>query len=137
MITISVLVVTYNHEKFLRQALESVMMQETGFDFEVVIADDHSTDGTLAIAQAYEEKYGNVRILSGEGRNLGITRNYQRGLQACRGEYIAVVEGDDFWISPAKLQKQVEFLNEHPECALCCHRFFRHDERWGKVDVYP
>ena len=113
------------------------MMQETGFDFEVVIADDHSTDGTLAIAQAYEEKYGNVRILSGEGRNLGITRNYQRGLQACRGEYIAIVEGDDFWISPAKLQKQVEFLNEHPECALCCHRFFRHDERWGKVDVYP
>src|ERR1044072_1062808 len=90
---VSVLVATYNQEKFVRQALDSVFMQKTGFEFEVIIADDYSQDGTLRIAREYETAYPNVRILPTE-THLGINRNFQRGFVACRGEYIAILEVD-------------------------------------------
>ena len=132
----SVLVVTHDHERFVRQALDSVLMQKTDFDFEIVVADDHSQDSTLAIVKEYQADNDNIRILTSE-RNVGITRNYQRGFGACRGEYIAVLEGDDFWISPTKLKSLVAFLQQHQECALCFHRFIRHDEASDRFTVYP
>src|SRR5467141_1026888 len=89
---LSVLLVTYNHEGYIRQALDSVLMQETDFDFEIVVADDYSQDSTIAVIKEYQAKHPQLRILSSE-RNVGITRNYQRGFAACRGEYIAVLEG--------------------------------------------
>lgn len=133
---VSVLVVSYNHEKYIRQALDSVAMQETDFDFEVVVADDHSQDSTLLIIEEYRDRLSNLRILPSE-RNLGITRNYQRGFAACRGHYIAVIEGDDFWTSPAKLKTQVSFLHEHRECAFVFHRFLRHEEGSGRFTPFP
>src|SRR5712692_739118 len=111
---LSVLLITYNHEKYIRQALDGVMMQKTDFDFEIVVADDHSLDSTIAIIEEYQADNHNIRVLPSE-RNVGITRNYQRGFGACRGEYIAVLEGDDFWISPTKLRTLVAFLEQHPE----------------------
>ena len=133
---VSVLVVTYNHDKYIRQALDSVLMQETDFDFEIVVADDHSQDSTLAIVEEYQAGNNSIRVLPSE-RNVGITRNYQRGFAACRGEYIAVLEGDDFWISPAKLKSLVEFLEQHTDCAFCFHRFLRHDEGVSQFTAQP
>jgi glycosyltransferase involved in cell wall biosynthesis len=133
---VSVLVATYNQEKFVRQALDSVFMQKTGFEFEVIIADDYSQDGTLRIAREYETAYPNVRILPTE-THLGITRNFQRGFVACRGEYIAILEGDDYWISPTKLSSLSACLDQHPECAFCFHRVFRHDEISISTAAFP
>jgi glycosyltransferase involved in cell wall biosynthesis len=133
---VSVLLITYNHEKYIRQALDSVVMQKTDFDFEIVVADDHSQDLTVAVIEACQADNHNIRILPSE-RNVGITLNYQRGLAACRGEYIAVIEGDDFWISPTKLESAVAFLEQHPECAFCFHRFLRYDEASGRFSVHP
>lgn len=133
---LSVLLVTYNHEKYIRQALDGVMMQKTDFDFEVVVADDYSQDSTLAIIEEYAPDNLNLRVLPTE-RNVGITRNYQRGFAACRGEFVAVLEGDDFWISPTKLKSLVTFLEQHPECALCFHRFLMHEEASSRFSARP
>jgi glycosyltransferase involved in cell wall biosynthesis len=133
---LSVLLVTYNHEKYIRQALDSVLMQEPDFDFEIVVADDHSTDSTIAIIEEYRTDNNNIRVLPSE-RNVGITRNYQRGFAACRGEYVAVLEGDDFWISPTKLASLVAFLEQNQQCALCFHRFLRHDEESDRFTPFP
>jgi glycosyltransferase involved in cell wall biosynthesis len=133
---LSVLLVTYNHENFIRQALDSVLMQRTDFDFEIVVADDYSQDSTLAIIGEYQANNQHIRILQSE-RNVGITRNYQRGLAACRGEYVAVLEGDDFWIAPIRLASMVAFLDQHQECAFCFHRFIRHDETSNGLVLHP
>src|SRR5215472_5997874 len=90
--TVSVAVITYNHEQFIAQAIESVLVQETAFVVELVIGEDYSTDGTRRIVQAYAAKYRNViRALLPE-KNLGMARNYDAGWRACRGKYIAWLE---------------------------------------------
>ncbi|MFY9621327.1 MAG: glycosyltransferase family 2 protein [Pyrinomonadaceae bacterium] len=123
---ISVLVVTYNHEKFIRQALDSVMMQKTDFEFEVIVADDYSQDRTPEIARAYVAANSIVRVLQTD-EHLGITRNYQRGFAACSGQYVAILEGDDYWISPNKLETLAAYLDHNEECVCCFHRVFTHD----------
>lgn len=133
---VSVLLVTYNHEKFIHQALNSVIMQQTDFDVEIVVADDHSEDATLAIVKEYQANNPNIRILPTQEK-LGITRNYRRGFEACRGEYVAILEGDDFWISPKKLELTSAFLDQYPECCLCFHRLIGHDEATDRVFVHP
>jgi len=134
--SMSVLLVTYNHAKFVAQALDSVLMQQANFEFEIVAVDDCSTDGTLAILQDYEKQHSQLRVLLSP-TNLGISRNYQRGFAACRGEYIAVLEGDDYWISPRKLQATSAFLDRNPRCSFCFHRVIRHDQHPESVAVYP
>jgi glycosyltransferase involved in cell wall biosynthesis len=133
---VSVLVVTYNHEKYIRQALDSVVTQKTDFDFEIVVADDYSQDSTLKLLKEYQAERPEVRILPTE-QKLGITRNYRRGFDACRGEYVAILEGDDFWISPSKLNILSAFLRQNEECSFCFHRTIRLDEASGRVAVYP
>ena len=103
--TVSVAMIAYNREPFIAQAIESVLMQETAFVVELVIGEDCSTDGTRRIVQAYARKYPNViRALLPE-KNLGISRNYEAVWQACRGKYIAWLDGDDYWRSPQKIAK--------------------------------
>ena len=119
--TVSVCCITYNQERFLTQAVESVLMQETDFDVELIIGEDCSTDTTRTIALAYERRYpGRIRVLTPEA-NLGIMRNLMATFAACRGEYIAFLEGDDYWTDPTKLQRQVDALRANGNCALCCH----------------
>ena len=119
--TVSVCCITYNQERFLTQAVESVLMQETDFAVELVIGEDCSTDGTRAIALAYEQRYpGRIRVLTPD-TNLGIMRNLMATFAACQGEYIAFLEGDDYWTDPTKLQRQVDALRANGNCALCCH----------------
>ena len=112
---------TYNHERFIGQAIESALRQETNFDYEIVIGEDCSTDSTREIVSGWQRKYPDrIRCLL-PARNLGIHRNFLDTLRACTGQYVAVLEGDDFWTSPVKLQKQCDFLDTHPEYAICFH----------------
>ncbi len=114
---VSVCTVTYNHERFLAQALESALAQKTNFDFEIVVGEDCSTDGTRAVAESYAARHPErIRLLAAE-KNLGLTRNTARTIDACRGEYIANLEGDDYWVRDDKLQRQADYLDANPDCA--------------------
>lgn len=118
---VSVLIITYNHSKFIAQAIESVLMQKVNFEYEIVIGEDSSTDNTRQILLDYQKQYSDkIRLLLPE-KNLGMHRNFVNTLQACRSEYIAILEGDDYWIADDKLQKQVEFLDENPDFTICFH----------------
>ncbi len=110
--------ITYNHEKYIAQAIESALMQKTNFDYEIVIGEDCSTDGTREIVKYYAEKYPEkIRAIFNE-KNLGMIPNFINTLNKCRGKYIAMLEGDDYWTDPYKLQKQVDFLESHPDYGL-------------------
>ncbi len=113
--------ITYNHEKFIAEAIEGVLMQETSFPIELVIGDDCSTDRTGAIAKSFQEKYPDkIRILE-RNSNLGMKRNFADTLTNCRGKFIALCEGDDYWTDPGKLQKQVSILEDDERLVMCCH----------------
>jgi glycosyltransferase involved in cell wall biosynthesis len=118
---LSVLVMTYNHGKFITQALESVLMQKVDFEYEILISEDCSTDNTREIVLNYKEKYPDkIRLLLSE-KNLHSNEIVSRGIKAARGKYLATLDGDDYWTSPDKLQKQVNFLDNHSECSVCYH----------------
>lgn len=123
MIKVSVCVVTYNHEKFVRQMLDSILMQETTFPFEIVVGDDASKDNTATILKEYQSKYPDkIRLLLNE-KNLGLNGKYNalNTFANAKGEYIAQFDGDDYLTSPHKLQKQVEMLDAHPNYSASYH----------------
>lgn len=128
-IGISVLLVSFNHEKHIRQALNALFGQVFDGPIELVVADDKSTDSTLSIIQEYEgvDSRFTFKYLD-YSENLGITKNYKRGFFACSSEYVAVLEGDDYWVSPRKLQRQVDFLAEHWESDVCSVNYFVYEE---------
>ena len=116
---VSVAMITYNHEKFIRQAVESVMMQETDFPYELVIGEDFSTDRTREICLDLQRKYPErIRLLLPE-KNIGAKANEAQVFRACDGDFIALLEGDDFWTDARKLQDQVDFLERNPDCSAC------------------
>lgn len=118
---VSVCMTTYNHARFIKQAIESVLMQKTNFTYELVIGEDCSTDRTREIVIRFQQQNPErIRLLLPE-KNLGMIPNLIRTLQACRGQYVALLEGDDYWTSCYKLEKQVDFLDSHPECSICFH----------------
>jgi glycosyltransferase involved in cell wall biosynthesis len=119
--TISVLMIAYNVAPYIAQALDSVLMQEVDFDYEIVVGEDCSTDRTRAIVQDYAARHpGRIRPLLRE-RNLGMNLNFMETLLALRGEYVALLDADDYWTSATKLQRQVDFLRSHPDCSICFH----------------
>ena len=121
---VSVHMITYNHEPYIRQAIEGVMMQKTDFEFELVIGEDCSTDMTREICFEYQKKYPDkIRVLWSQ-KNLyrnphPAGENGWRVFVHCRGEFIAYCEGDDYWIDPLKLQKQVDVMRRHPNVGFC------------------
>ncbi|HZK79800.1 MAG TPA: glycosyltransferase [Humisphaera sp.] len=118
---VSVAFIAYNHVKYVRQSLEGVLAQRADFDWEVVIGDDCSTDGTGAIIAEFRDRYPDrIRVLPRE-RNLGMVRNVEDVLSACTGEYVAMLEGDDFWVSPDKLRLAAEFFDANPSATVCFH----------------
>ena len=134
-VKVSVATVTYNHERFLAQALESALEQRTDFPFEIVVSEDCSTDRTRAIAQKYAREHsGRIRLLTNDS-NLGLTRNMAETLAACRGEYIAILEGDDYWTDPEKLQRQADYLDANRDCAWCFTRAIVVDQHGAPVEV--
>lgn len=120
-ILVSINCITYNHEKFIDKAIESFINQITDFEFEIVIGEDCSTDGTLEIVKEYEKQYPSLIRLITDSKNVGMSKNSRRILDASVGEYIAICEGDDYWTDPFKLQKQVDFFKRHKECSLVFH----------------
>ena len=127
--TIDVLLVTYNHERYIAQALASIFSQKHARTMRIVVADDCSSDSTVAIVREHAQRHPNVECLFLDApRNLGISANYQRGFAACRAEYVAVLEGDDYWCSPHKLRKQSAWLDDHRECVMCGCNYFVFDE---------
>jgi len=116
-------VITYNHEPFIAQCLESILTQKTDFPFEVVVGEDCSTDNTRAIVQKYASLYPGILKPIYHPVNVGGVRNaYEFVYRKLSGKYIALCEGDDFWTDDCKLQKQADFLEQHPEISFCFHR---------------
>lgn len=118
---VSVCMVTYNHEPFIAQAIEGVLMQRAGCQVELVIGEDSSLDRTRSIVEKYAVSHPAVIVPLLSERNLGIQENLRRVLQACHGEYIAFCDGDDYWTDPQKLAIQIAVMDSEPDCALCCH----------------
>lgn len=118
---LSVLCPSYNHEPYLRQALDSILMQETDFLFEVLVGEDCSPDRSRDILREYETRYPGFFQMFYRETNLGGTRNGYDLYMRARGEYIIVLETDDYWTDPHKLQKQVDFLDTHPAYIGCAH----------------
>jgi glycosyltransferase involved in cell wall biosynthesis len=115
---VSVFMITYNHENYITQALESILMQKCDFNFEIVVGEDCSTDKTREILLGYKIKYPKIFKLLLNEKNIGAVRNQINTLKGCRGEFIAICEGDDYWTDPYKLQKQVDFLEANTECGI-------------------
>jgi len=127
---VSVLIVVYNQERYIRQTIASVLMQDVNFDYEIVIGEDASTDDTRKIVLELEQQHPErIRVLLRDATDaardraagLGGKSNFVQGLYACRGEYVALLDGDDYWTDPLKLQKQVDFLDNNPDFAMSCH----------------
>ena len=117
---VSVHMITYNHEPYIRQAIEGVMMQKTDFEFELVIGEDCSQDKTREICFEYQKKHPDkIRVLWWHENVSNLGGNGRRVSAHCRGEFIAFCEGDDYWIDPLKLQKQVDVMRNHPNVGLC------------------
>ena len=129
-IKISVICCTYNHEKYIRRALEGFVTQKTDFPFEVIVHDDASTDGTADIVREYEKKHPDIikAICQKENKfSKGISPTREYVFPKVRGEYLAICEGDDYWTDENKLQLQYDYLKAHTECALCVHQATVHD----------
>lgn len=118
---VSVAMITYNHEKFIAKAIDSILMQRTNFDYEIVIGEDCSTDNTRNIILNYNKRYPDKFKLLLNKTNLGGQINVTQVHKACRGEYVAILDGDDYWTSSDKLQKQVDFLDNQSDCSACFH----------------
>lgn len=121
-IMVSIRCTAYNHEKYIRDALEGFVMQKTNFRFEAIVHDDASTDATAAIIREYAEKYPDIikPIYETENQYSKHDGSLRRIMtEACVGKYIALCEGDDYWTDPYKLQKQVDFMEKHPDYSMC------------------
>lgn len=125
---VSICSTTYNLEIFIGEAIESWLNQITNFDFEIVICDDCSKDNTVSIIENYIEKYPNIIRLLTTDVNLGMMPNYIRSLEAAKGKYIAVCDGDDYWIDTNKLQMQIDFLESNPDFVACLTNSYVIDE---------
>jgi len=126
---LSVCMVTYNHEKYIKQAIESILMQEVNFEYEIIIGEDCSPDNTRKILKSYKEKYPDKFVLVLRDENIGATKNYIDIKNLARGKYIASLEGDDFWNYEKKLQIQIDFLEAHPEYIGIAHQNNTCDEQ--------
>jgi len=122
-ILVSINCITYNHEKYIADAIESFLMQKTNFKYEILIHDDASTDNTVNIIKSYENKYPDMikPIYQTENQYSKGIKVDQLNLERVKGKYIAICEGDDYWTDPYKLQKQVNFMEDNLECGMCFH----------------
>ena len=120
---VSVIVLTYNHEKYIKEALDSILMQKVNFDYEILIGDDASSDNTVKILKKYQNRYPNIIRLFLNKINLGGTYNAYNVLINAKGKYVATCEGDDYWTDVNKLQIQVNYLEKNKDLVGCTHYF--------------
>ena len=127
---VSVCVITYNQEQYIRKCLQSLVEQQTNFDFEVIVGDDCSTDGTRAVVEEFVERYPHIVRPLYQPTNTGGSRNNLEVHAAARGDYVAHVDGDDYAL-PGKLQTQADFLDREPACNAVWHRVDFFDDEGG------
>jgi len=120
-IVVSVLIITYNHERFISKTIESALSQITDFKFEIVIGEDFGTDKTREICESYQKQYPEIIKLLPSEKNWGVNPNFIRTHKECKGKYVALCEGDDFWTDSNKLKKQVDYLENNKEFSFCFH----------------
>ncbi|ANU27616.1 glycosyltransferase family 2 protein [Planococcus versutus] len=113
----------YNHEEFIAEALDSLLMQKTNFAYEILVHDDASTDRTADIIKSYEQKYPDIvkpiyQTINQYSQNISFELS---NMARAEGKYIAICEGDDYWTDSEKLQRQVDYMETHPECSMCVH----------------
>jgi glycosyltransferase involved in cell wall biosynthesis len=121
---LAVCLITYNHVKFIRQAIEGILMQKVNFSWQLIIADDYSIDGTREIILEYKNKYPDFIHLIFQDKNVGPAKNWLDLITRPRSKYIAYFEGDDYWTDPFKLQKQVDFLEMHHHYSMVANKVF-------------
>lgn len=136
--TVSIVTISYNQERYIKQALESFVTQHTDFIFEIIVADDASTDGTQEVIREYERNYPQIFRNILREKNVGAQRNFKEAMVSARGRYVALCEGDDFWTDSTKLQRQVDFLDKHDTYSMCFHpvRVF-YEDGTSKEEIYP
>lgn len=115
---ISITILTYNQEKYISRCIDSVLSQETTYPYEIIIGEDCSTDGTRTICQHYVDTHKNIQLLTRE-KNVGVTKNWIDCVRHSSGEYLMMLDGDDWWHNPHKIQMQINLMVQHPKCVLC------------------
>lgn len=136
--TVQIVCITYNQEAFIAQALASLVVQQTDFPFEIIVADDRSTDETPRIIREFHAKYPALIRPIFQEKNLGAAGNFLDALTRVEAEFLALCEGDDYWTDPFKLQKQHDTLRAHPECAVCFHPVRIVDEKGADTgELFP
>ncbi len=135
---ISIIIAVYNHEKYIEQAINSVLEQKTEYELEVFIGEDCSTDKSRDVLMSLESKCPKYFHFIYRDKNLGSTKNFEDLFSRITGDYFIILEGDDYWTYPYKLQKQVNYLETHKEYILCSHNTIVVDEYSNNTDiVYP
>lgn len=131
---VSIRTATYNHGAYIKQCIEGVLIQKTTFPIEFIIGEDYSNDETREIVFQYAKKYPDtIRVITAD-YNVGSKANGRRCIRACRGKYMAICEGDDYWTDPLKLQKQVDFLEANSEYGMCYTQCKRFNEELNKFE---
>ena len=134
---VSVCVTTYNHEPYLAEALDAILAQRCDFGVEIILGEDCSSDNTLAICRAYDEKYPENITLIASTENVGWRANYRRCVEAARGKYIAFCDGDDYWSDENRLAEQVALMEQRPSVGLCYTLAERRDAGGALVGRFP
>lgn len=134
---VSVIVTTYNHEPYLADALDAILSQRCDFGVEIVLGEDCSSDGTLAVCKEYAEKYPENITLIASAENVGWRENYRRCVEAARGKYIAFCDGDDYWCDVERLSEQVALMEANPNVGLCYTLAERRNEEGRLVGRFP
>jgi glycosyltransferase involved in cell wall biosynthesis len=135
---VSICMITYGHENYIVQAIEGVLMQECDFDLELIIANDCSKDDTDEKIQSIIYNHPRASIIKyiKHEYNIGMIPNFIHALQNCKGKYIALCEGDDYWTDPLKLQQQVMFLEENLDCTFCFHNAKKVNDANLEIGLY-
>lgn len=134
---LSVIVTTYNHEPYLAEALDAILAQRCDFGVEIILGEDCSSDGTLAVCRTYAEKYPEKITLIASTANVGWRANYRRCVEAAKGRYIAFCDGDDYWCDPTRLAEQVALMENNSAIGLCYTLAERRDEKGDLIGRFP
>ena len=138
-VEVSIICDTFNHEKYIENALKSFVCQKTKFKFEIIIHDDASSDGTQGIVLKYKKIYPQLIKCVFEKENLyskGISHFWESTFKEIKGKYVAICEGDDFWVDENKLQLQHDYMEKNDSCSLCAHKAIRVSEDGSFLSIY-
>lgn len=133
---VNIILITYNHAAYICQTLESILMQKVSANVEIIVADDCSPDNTVDLIRKYEDKTSFRFTYLSKEHNTGYIKNYQQAFAACTGDYIAVMEGDDYWVKPNHLQNHIDFLERYIDASMSYNRHIRLFEDQNREEIF-